>query len=138
MHQKQPPAKVARPAHLPALRRTLPPHRRPADKCHRRGGERRDETALIRRCASLGIRRHERQRDPVHAVAQARGRRPVIEHVAEMAAAAAAVHLGPGREQAAVLGGPMAFSSGAKKLGQPVPLSYLVSEENSGRSQPAH
>src|SRR5215217_779256 len=32
---------------------------------------------------------------------------------------------------------PMALSSGFQKLGQPVPLSYLVSEENSGRSQPA-
>jgi hypothetical protein len=33
--------------------------------------------------------------------------------------------------------GPTAFGSGRQKLGQPVPLSYLVSEENSGRSQPA-
>src|SRR6266404_5796706 len=32
---------------------------------------------------------------------------------------------------------PMALSSGCQKLGQPVPLSYLVSEENSGRSHPA-
>src|SRR3954447_14305864 len=32
---------------------------------------------------------------------------------------------------------PTAFSSGCQKLGQPVPLSNLVSEENSGRSQPA-
>src|SRR6201981_2725074 len=31
----------------------------------------------------------------------------------------------------------MALSSGFQKLGQPVPLSNLVSEENSGRSQPA-
>src|SRR6516165_6354739 len=31
----------------------------------------------------------------------------------------------------------MAFGSGAKKLGQPVLLSYFVSDENSGRSQPA-
>src|SRR5262245_32914885 len=30
-----------------------------------------------------------------------------------------------------------ASGSGCQKLGQPVPLSYLVSEENSGRSQPA-
>src|SRR6266850_1377748 len=33
---------------------------------------------------------------------------------------------------------PIAFASGCQKLGQPVPLSYFVSEENSGRSQPAH
>src|SRR4051812_2755423 len=32
---------------------------------------------------------------------------------------------------------PTAFSSGCQKLGQPVPLSNLVSDENSGRSQPA-
>ena len=32
---------------------------------------------------------------------------------------------------------PTALSSGCQKLGQPVPLSNLVSEENSGRSQPA-
>src|SRR3954469_22894316 len=32
---------------------------------------------------------------------------------------------------------PTALSSGFQKLGQPVPLSNLVSEENSGRSQPA-
>src|SRR5207237_10768289 len=32
---------------------------------------------------------------------------------------------------------PTAVESGCQKLGQPVPLSYLVSEENSGRSHPA-
>src|SRR5512134_2272324 len=32
---------------------------------------------------------------------------------------------------------PMAFSSGAQKLGQPVPLSNLVVEENRGKLQPA-
>src|SRR5471030_1302383 len=31
----------------------------------------------------------------------------------------------------------IAFGKGWKKLGQPVPLSNLVSDENSGRSQPA-
>ena len=31
----------------------------------------------------------------------------------------------------------MALSSGFQKLGQPVPLSYFVSEENNGRSHPA-
>ena len=34
------------------------------------------------------------KRDAVHAIAQARGPRSVLEHVAEMAAAAAAMHLG--------------------------------------------
>src|ERR1700740_2788819 len=34
-------------------------------------------------------------------------------------------------------GVPARFSGGWKKLAQPVPLSNLVSEENSGRSQPA-
>src|SRR5436190_1201641 len=33
---------------------------------------------------------------------------------------------------------PIAFGNGCQKLGQPVPLSYFVSEENSGRPQPAH
>ena len=32
---------------------------------------------------------------------------------------------------------PMALSSGAQKLGQPVPLSNFVLDENAGRSQPA-
>ena len=32
---------------------------------------------------------------------------------------------------------PIALSSGAQKLGQPVPLSNLVVEENRSRSQPA-
>jgi hypothetical protein len=32
---------------------------------------------------------------------------------------------------------PMAFSRGAQKLGQPVPLSNFVAEENTGKSQPA-
>ena len=32
---------------------------------------------------------------------------------------------------------PIAFSSGAQKLGQPVPLSNLVVEEKRSRSQPA-
>ena len=56
------------------------------------------------------------------------GRRPVREDVAEMTAAAAAMHFGSGREQAAVgLTSPTASGKGAKKLGQPVPLSNFVS-----------
>ena len=42
-------------------------------------------------------------RRAVHAVALAGGRRAVVEDVAEMAAAAPAMHLGPNHEQAAVL-----------------------------------
>jgi hypothetical protein len=32
---------------------------------------------------------------------------------------------------------PTAFGNGCQKLGQPVPLSYLVSDENNGNSHPA-
>src|SRR5215218_6437092 len=51
------------------------------------------------RCVASG---HERQGDAVHAIALAGGRRPVVEHVAEMAAAAPAMHFGAGNEQRAV------------------------------------
>src|SRR6266545_3951646 len=54
------------------------------------------------RCVGGG---HERERDAVHAVAQPGRRRPVVEHVAEMAAAAAAVHLGARDQQRAVVRG---------------------------------
>src|SRR5262245_47383238 len=52
-------------------------------------------------------RRVERefQRDPVDAIAQARGSRPVVEYVAEMSAAAAAMHLGAWHQQDAIRGG---------------------------------
>ena len=46
-----------------------------------------------RKACALG--RHEFQRDAVDAVAQAGRRRSVVEHMAEMAAAAAAMHLVP-------------------------------------------
>src|SRR5438067_171365 len=49
--------------------------------------------------------RHEFQRHAVDAVAQARGRRAVLEHVAQMPAAAPAVHLGAQHEEAAIRGG---------------------------------
>ena len=75
--------------------------------------------------------RHELHRQAVHAIALAGRRRAVVEDVAEMAAAAAAMDLGRGCiEQAAILAGcRTAFGSGRKKLGQPVPLSYLAREE---------
>src|SRR4051794_16749830 len=46
----------------------------------------------------------EHQREAVHAVAQAGGLRAIIEDVAEMAAAAAAVDLGAQHAESAVLG----------------------------------
>ncbi len=52
-----------------------------------------------------GLRRLEAQRQPVHAVAQPGRLRPVVEHMAEMAAAAAAMHFGPQHHEGAVLGG---------------------------------
>src|SRR5579864_1518746 len=45
------------------------------------------------------------QRKPVHAVTQPGRLRPVVEDMAEMAAAAAAMHLGPRHAEGAVLGG---------------------------------
>src|SRR5262245_26598500 len=50
------------------------------------------------------LTRHEFHGDAVHAVAQAGRRRAVLEDMAEMAAAAAAVHLGAGHEPAVVHG----------------------------------
>src|SRR5258707_15280281 len=44
------------------------------------------------------------QRKTVHAVAQAGRLRPIVEHVAEMAAATAAVNFGPQHPKSAVLG----------------------------------
>ena len=81
--------------------------------------------------------REKAQSRTVHAVAQTRRRRAVVEDVAEMAAAAAAMNFGAGHAEDLIDGGPTALSSGCQKLGQPVPLSNLVSDENSGRSQPA-
>src|SRR4051794_20214388 len=52
-----------------------------------------------------GCRRHELQRDPVHAVAQAGRLRPIVEYVPEMSAAAAAMHRGSLHEERVVSGG---------------------------------
>src|SRR5215475_261557 len=49
--------------------------------------------------------RLEVQRDAIDAIAQMRGGRPVLEHMAEMAAAAAAVHFRAHHPEAAVAGG---------------------------------
>ena len=74
-------------------------------------------------------RRHEFQRHAVHAVAQAGRPWAVIEHVAEVAAATPARNRGAGHAERRSLISSTALSSGAQKLGQPVPLSYLVFDE---------
>src|SRR5438093_1667866 len=43
--------------------------------------------------------RHKIQRGGIHAVAQARGRRPVVKHVSQVPAASRAMDFGPGMEQ---------------------------------------
>src|SRR5262249_3667456 len=50
--------------------------------------------------------RVEHQRKAVHAIAQTGGPRSVVKHMTEMAAAAAAMHLGPRHSVGAVIGGP--------------------------------
>ena len=77
------------------------------------------------------------QRHAVHAIAQARGPRAVVEDMAQMAAAAAAMHFGAVHVEAMIGRVSTALGSGFQKLGQPVWLSYLVSEEKLARSQPA-
>src|SRR5262249_14129085 len=57
------------------------------------------------RSARLRPRRMEDQRKTVHAIAQAGRLRAVVEDVAEVAAAAAAMHFGAGHAEGAVLGG---------------------------------
>src|ERR1700736_2785272 len=54
--------------------------------------------------ARLRPRRMKHQRETVHAVAQARRLRAVVEDVAEMAAAAAAMYFGAQHAEGAVLG----------------------------------
>ena len=82
--------------------------------------------------------RLEIHRHAVDAVAQAGRRRAVVEDVAEMAAAAAAMHLGAHHAVAAVLRwSSTAPATGSLKLGQPVPLSNFFFDLNSGWSQPA-
>ena len=55
-----------------------------------------------RRASALILRGRECHRDPVHAVAQPGRRRTVLEDMPEMALAAAAMHLGPAHEEAAI------------------------------------
>src|SRR6516225_12045006 len=81
--------------------------------------------------------RLEFQGDSIHAVALPSRLGSVVEHVAEMTAAAPAMHFRSWNEQAVIVRGADSVLVGAKKLGQPVPLSNLVSERKSGRSQAA-
>ena len=48
-------------------------------------------------------RGHKLQRHPIHAIAQARGLGAILEHMADMPAAAAAMDFGAGREQRVIL-----------------------------------
>src|ERR1051325_7945646 len=52
---------------------------------------------------SLGLGRLEGERQAVHAVAQAGGLRPVIKHMPQMTAAAAAMHFGALHEQGMIV-----------------------------------
>src|SRR5687768_7194079 len=60
---------------------------------------------FMRASLPLRLRRRKVQGDAVDAVAQAGRRRAVGEHVAEVSAAAAAVHLGPHHAVGAIHGG---------------------------------
>jgi len=81
--------------------------------------------------------RGELKRNTVHAITEASRLGPVVENMSEVASAA--MNLGADQEkEAAVLCCFDCPPIGAQKLGQPVLLSNLVLEENSGRSHPAH
>lgn len=82
-------------------------------------------------------RRDEIEGDAVQAVAEPGRRGTVLEHVAEMPAAAATMHLGPDQEQTMVLRGANAARERRPEARPTVPLSNLVSDEKSGKSQPA-
>jgi catechol 2,3-dioxygenase-like lactoylglutathione lyase family enzyme len=82
--------------------------------------------------------RVERQRRRVHAVAQAGRVRAVVEDVTQVAAARRAVGLRRVmKNERSGLVATAEASTGAKKLGQPVPDSYLASDRNSSEPQPA-
>src|SRR5947208_1120188 len=86
-------------------------HDRPSYRYSRRRTESQGVGAVLKPLSPSGreglgseglLRRLELHRHAVHAVAQAGGRRAVGEDVAEVAAAAGAVDLGAGLEEAAV------------------------------------
>ena len=80
------------------------------------------------------IERDEAQRRGVDAVAHAAlGGRAVGEHVAEVAVAVGRTDLGPVIPQLrSECSTTLALSIGTVKLGQPEPLSYLLTEANRG------
>ena len=78
------------------------------------------------------------QRDAIVAPAFSRRLRAVVENVAMVAAAARAMILGARQNEFEIRAGVEAAGMVVKKLGQPVPLSYFISEVNSGKPQPAH
>jgi hypothetical protein len=71
----------------------------------------------------------ELERNTIHAITEARWLGPIFENMSEVASAAVTMNLGPDQEKEA---------SVLRSCGQPVLLSNLVLEENSGRSHPAH
>src|SRR5439155_20229050 len=92
---------IARPPGRPA-------RQKPADVTAETAGPHRPASAPLHQVAAsslAGPRRGEFQRDAVHAVAQAGRRRTIRKYVAEMAAAAAAMHLGAFHQVGVVLGG---------------------------------
>ena len=102
---------------------------------------RRSGRAVLRRRRNAEVAKHHRplltlglecQRDTVHAVPLTGRPRTIGEHVTQMATAVRAMDFGPRHEMAAILGGIDRAVSGAQKLGQPVPLSNLVSAANKG------
>ena len=77
--------------------------------------------------------RAELQRQAVHAITQARRFRPVVEHVAQMPAAAAAEHFRPFHQQASVRARDDGVGKRPPKARPAVPLSNFVAERNSGQ-----
>ena len=90
-----------------------------------------------KRAGALRSRRLEGERHAVHAIAQAGRLRSIVENVAQMALASMAGHGRAGHAPRMVGALSTALSKGAQKLGQPVPLSNFVEEENRSDPQPA-
>ena len=85
----------------------------------------------------LGGRGFEAHGDTVHTITKARRFGAFIENMAEMTTAALAMDRGPRHAEEGIWGRVEGFVQRCQKLGQPVPLSNLVVEENRSRSQPA-
>src|SRR5689334_19187834 len=76
----------------------------------------------------------EIERDAVHAIAQSGRRRPVLEDVAEMAAAVAAMHLGAHHEKAAVA---LGFHRAIERRGKARPAGAAVEFGGGVEQRPA-